>query len=54
LEAVGYVLLYFLTGSLPWQGLKINKNEDKYRKIYDEKKSTTSDELTKELPSIFA
>ena len=45
LEAVGYVLMYFLRGSLPWQGLKVNKNEDKYKKIYDKKKSTSAEDL---------
>ena len=45
LEAIGYVLLYFLRGSLPWQGLKINKNEDRYRKIYEKKQETSAEEL---------
>jgi len=53
LEAIGYVLLYFLRGSLPWQGLKVNKNEDKYRKIYEKKKNSTSDELCRGFPSIY-
>lgn len=47
LEAIGYVLMYFLRGSLPWQGLKVDKKEDRYKKIYEKKKSTTPEELCK-------
>ena len=51
LESIGYVLMYFLRGSLPWQGLKINKDEDRYKKIHDKKKATKPDELCLGFPS---
>lgn len=51
LEAIGYVLMYFLRGSLPWQGLKVDKREDRYKKIYDKKKSTSPEELCEGFPS---
>jgi hypothetical protein len=39
--------MYFLKGTLPWQGLKVDKKEDRYKKIYEKKKSTTAEELCK-------
>ena len=53
LEAVGYVLMYFLRGSLPWQGLHVNRGEDRYKKILQKKKGTSAEELCKGFPSEF-
>ena len=53
LESVGYVLMYFLRGDLPWQGLKIRSKEDRYKKILDKKKETTSEELCRNYPNEF-
>ena len=53
LEAVGYVLMYFLRGNLPWQGLKIKAKEDRYKKILDKKKETSSEELCMGFPDEF-
>ena len=54
LEAIGYVLLYFLRGSLPWQGLKVDRREDRYKKIYEKKKATTPEELCAGFPQELA
>ena len=54
LEAIGYVLMYFLRGSLPWQGLHVHKGEDRYKKILTKKRSTSAEELCKGFPSEFA
>jgi hypothetical protein len=40
LECVGYVAMYFLRGSLPWQNLKATNKKDKYEKIMEKKLST--------------
>jgi casein kinase 1 len=53
LEAIGYVLLYFLRGSLPWQGLKVDKKEDRYKKICEKKKATAAEDLCLGFPNEF-
>ena len=53
LESMAYVLLYFLRGSLPWQGIKIKEKENRLKKILAKKKETTSDELCENLPEEF-
>ena len=54
MESLGYVLMYFLRGNLPWQGLKVCKGEDRYKKIYEIKKSTPIDELCAGFPKQFS
>ena len=53
LESIGYILIYFLKGSLPWQGMVQQKCEDKYKKIKEIKISTPLQVLCNELPSEF-
>ena len=55
LESVGYVLMYFNRGSLPWQGISsaIGKRE-KYEKILQAKIATPLDSLFKGAPVEFA
>ncbi|CAH1433139.1 unnamed protein product [Lactuca virosa] len=40
LVSLGYVLLYFLRGSLPWQGLKYRTAMQKHEKVCEMKSST--------------
>lgn len=54
LETVGYLLVYFLRGSLPWQEIGADTKEEKYRKIRDAKVSTPVETLCEGLPSEFA
>ena len=53
LEAVGYVLMYFLRGKLPWQGIPVKNREDRYRKIMEKKIATSPEELCNGFPSQF-
>ena len=53
IESIGYVLMYFLLGVLPWQGLKVKKNEDQFEKIAQKKYATSFEELTAGQPEEF-
>jgi len=53
MESLGYVILYFSRGSLPWQGLKANTKKQKYEKIMEKKMNTSIDSLCKNLPAEF-
>jgi casein kinase 1 len=53
LESLGYVLMYFLRGSLPWQGLKAATKKQKYEKISEKKMATPTEVLCKGFPTEF-
>ena len=53
IEALGYILVYFMKGSLPWQGLKAKTTEEKYQKIKEKKISISLGELCRGLPDEF-
>ncbi|XP_055849062.1 discs overgrown protein kinase [Episyrphus balteatus] len=53
LESLGYVLMYFNLGALPWQGLKAANKRQKYERISEKKLSTTILSLCKGFPNEF-
>ncbi|KAI0981660.1 hypothetical protein GJ496_004146 [Pomphorhynchus laevis] len=54
LEALGHMFLYFLRGSLPWQGLKAETLKERYQKIGETKRSTPIEVLCQNYPVEFA
>ncbi|XP_064641080.1 casein kinase I-like isoform X2 [Lineus longissimus] len=54
MESLGYVFMYFLHGSLPWQGLKAQTKRQKYERISEKKMSTQIEDLCRGFPGEFA
>jgi serine/threonine protein kinase len=55
LESLGYTLLYFALGRLPWQGIASRANQkERYDKIREAKQALSSEQLCRGLPIEFA
>lgn len=54
LESLGYVLMYFCRGSLPWQGLKAVTKKQKYDRIMERKMTTSPEMLCRGFPPEFS
>eukprot|EP00800_Vazella_pourtalesii_P001046 TRINITY_DN10886_c0_g1_i1.p1 TRINITY_DN10886_c0_g1~~TRINITY_DN10886_c0_g1_i1.p1 ORF type:complete len:466 (-),score=89.60 TRINITY_DN10886_c0_g1_i1:248-1645(-) len=53
LEALGHMFMYFLRGSLPWQGLRAATLKERYQKIGEKKKATPIEILCQGFPDEF-
>lgn len=53
LESLGYLFVYFLKGSLPWQNLKADNKNEKYQKIMKMKLLLPVGKLCENLPPEF-
>ena len=51
LEAIAYMLIFFMKGGLPWQNIEDNIKEQKYKKIMDMKVQTPMEKLCDGLPN---
>ena len=54
LESIGYMLVYLMKGSLPWQNVKIDNKKENYFKVAQLKKLINPEILCKDLPKEFA
>ena len=50
MESIGYLLIYFLNGSLPWQGMKTDNKTKQIDKIKTKKMQTSVEQLCDGLP----
>tara|TARA_Y100000389_G_scaffold92264_1_gene88883 strand:+ start:6289 stop:7206 length:918 start_codon:yes stop_codon:yes gene_type:complete len=53
LESIGYMLIFFLKGKLPWQGLRGSTKSKRSENIFNTKNSTSLSELCKGVPKEF-
>ena len=53
LESIGYMVIFFLKGELPWQGIREPRRVKKWKKIQQKKQSVSNASLTQGLPMEF-
>ena len=53
LESIGYMLIYLMKGSLPWQNIKIDNKKENYFKVAQVKAYIRPEILCKDLPKEF-
>lgn len=53
LESIGYTLIYFLKGKLPWQDVKGSNRKAKYKRIKEMKINLPLEKLCEGLPTCF-
>jgi len=51
-EALAYVLVYFINGSLPWQGLKLKDRVHKWKIILAKKKDANVQDMCRGVPAV--
>ncbi|XP_020812270.1 casein kinase I [Drosophila serrata] len=54
MESLGYCIMYFNLGKLPWQGITAANKKQKYEKILEKKHSISIETLCRGLPTEFA
>ena len=54
LESIGYMLVYFMKGCLPWQRIKVYNKKECYLKVAQLKKGITPEKLCSNLPKEFS
>ncbi|KAL9617720.1 MAG: hypothetical protein Q9160_007494 [Pyrenula sp. 1 TL-2023] len=53
LESLGYMVVYFLKGSLPWEHVEESRRENRYEAVLRMKESITAEDLCANLPAAF-
>ena len=53
IESIGYMLIYFAKGRLPWQSIEASSKDKKYKEILAVKERTSTSELCRDLPKAF-
>eukprot|EP00929_Paragymnodinium_shiwhaense_P085869 TRINITY_DN46328_c0_g1_i1.p1 TRINITY_DN46328_c0_g1~~TRINITY_DN46328_c0_g1_i1.p1 ORF type:complete len:394 (+),score=62.52 TRINITY_DN46328_c0_g1_i1:57-1238(+) len=53
LESLGYMLVQFLAGRLPWSGLVVKEGESRRKKLLEAKEQTKLTDLCSGLPTVF-